>query len=84
MPLLQIPLGGQRALAPARALHQLAHEGILCSTGEELTDKERKDSLPDARNYLESPSPPDSVRVWWTTPAETLTPAAMVRMDSQR
>ncbi|WP_433258582.1 hypothetical protein ACQPYK_23990 [Streptosporangium sp. CA-135522] len=54
MPLPQIPLGDPRVLALAKARQQLAQEGALCPTWDELTDKEREDSLPDARNYLES------------------------------
>jgi hypothetical protein len=54
VPLPQIPLDDPRVLALAKARQQLAHEGALCPTWEELTDKKREDSLPDARNYLES------------------------------
>lgn len=52
MPLPQIRLDDPLALAKAR--QQLAHEGALCPIWEELTDKEREGSLPDARNYRES------------------------------
>jgi hypothetical protein len=54
IPLPQIPLDDPRVLALAKARQQLAHEGTLWPTWEELTDTEREDSLPDARDYLES------------------------------
>lgn len=50
----QIPLDDPRVLALAKARQQLAHDGALAPTWQELTDKEREGSLPHARNYLES------------------------------
>ncbi|MBB5782008.1 hypothetical protein [Nonomuraea jabiensis] len=54
MPLPQIPLDDPRVLALAKARQQLAHGCTFLPTWDELTDKEREDSLPNARNYLES------------------------------
>ncbi|GAA3845049.1 hypothetical protein GCM10022226_80230 [Sphaerisporangium flaviroseum] len=54
MPLPQIPLDDPRVLALAKARQQFAHDCTYLPTWEELTDKERGGSLPDARNYLES------------------------------
>lgn len=54
MPLPQIPLDDPRVLALAKARQQMAHDSTYLPTWEELTDKEREGSLPDARNYLES------------------------------
>ncbi|MEV4116832.1 hypothetical protein [Nonomuraea sp. NPDC049695] len=54
MPLPQIPLDDPRVLALARARQQFAHDCTFLPTWEELTDEEREDSLPAARNYLES------------------------------
>ncbi|EFL19907.1 hypothetical protein [Streptomyces sp. C] len=50
----QIPLTDPRVLALARARQQLAHDAGHLPTWEELTDQERADALPDARNYLEA------------------------------
>jgi hypothetical protein len=50
----KIPLTDPRVLALAKARQQLAHEGMLLPTWDELTPDEQEQSLPDARNYLES------------------------------
>jgi len=47
-----IALEDPRVIALARERQQLAHEGMLHPTWDELTDAERAGSLPDARSYL--------------------------------
>ncbi|MEU4409176.1 hypothetical protein AB0F88_32095 [Streptosporangium sp. NPDC023963] len=54
MTLPKIPLDDPRVLALAKARQQFAHDCAHLPTWEELTDQEREDSLPGARNYLES------------------------------
>ncbi|MER5624284.1 hypothetical protein ABT061_24940 [Streptosporangium sp. NPDC002544] len=50
MPLPQIPLDDPRVLALAKARQQLAHEGALCPTWEELTM-----AAPSTRPFPASP-----------------------------
>lgn len=45
-------LDDPRVLALAIARQQLAHEGVLAPTWDELTDEEQESSLPSARSYL--------------------------------
>ncbi|MEV0386040.1 hypothetical protein [Nonomuraea sp. NPDC050643] len=54
MTLPQIPLDDPRVLTLAKARQQFAHDCTFVPTWEELTEEERNDSLPGARNYLES------------------------------
>lgn len=54
MPSPKIPLDDPRVWTLAKARQQFAHDCTYLDTWEELTDEERKDALPDARNYLES------------------------------
>lgn len=43
-----------RVLALARARQQLAHQGMLHPTWDELTDAERAQALPEVRNWLQA------------------------------
>ncbi|MEE1812690.1 hypothetical protein [Streptomyces sp. BE133] len=54
MPLPHIEMHDPRVLALAKWRQQLSHEGVYNPTWEELTDQEREDSLPEARNYLKA------------------------------
>ncbi|MGW2843974.1 hypothetical protein [Streptomyces sp. NPDC001274] len=54
MPLPHIEMNDPRVLALAKWRQQLSHEGVYNPTWEELTDQEREDSLPEARNYLKA------------------------------
>ncbi|WP_329431146.1 hypothetical protein OG339_47260 (plasmid) [Streptosporangium sp. NBC_01495] len=54
MPSPKIPLDDPRVWTLAKARQQLAHDCTYLDTWEELTDEDRKDALPAARNYLES------------------------------
>jgi hypothetical protein len=52
VPLPQIPLDDPRILALAKARQQLACEGALCPTWEELTGKEREAACPTPATRL--------------------------------
>jgi len=55
VPLPKIPLDDPRVMALAKARQQLAHDGAgYIPVWDELTDKEREQSLSVARSYLES------------------------------
>ncbi|MFC3986631.1 hypothetical protein [Streptosporangium jomthongense] len=54
MTLPKIPLDDPRVVALAKARQQFAHECSFLPTWEELTDEDRENALPVARNYLES------------------------------
>lgn len=54
MPRPHIEMDDPRVLALARWRQQLSHEGVFNPTWKALTDEEREQSLPEARNYLKA------------------------------